>query len=619
MTWDVHRDAAAWSAPQHESVRPPFPVPDSEVLGPMSESIAVPDTVSVPGGRLHHLDALRAFAMLLGIALHASCSLAPLPWLVQDSRQDPAFGTFLLGVHGFRMPLFFLVSGFFTAMLWRRRGIAAMLRQRTLRIFVPCMLGLVTIIPLTMGVSIWAMFSPSGPFRDDGTLIGAIRTGDRAAFEQRLKDGADVNAPDETLSVRPLNWAALRGDDAVARLLIEHGADVNGRNGDGSTPLHSAAFLGHPDVAELLLANGADPQARMNSGETPFKSVEADWGFTQFVAFQVLRLPPRQEAEVKAGRAKVRSLIEQRIASGGSTPSQSAEANRSEKRMGLVASYRDFLTSDRFQVNLGGWKFHLVETPVFSHLWFLWFLCWLVPLFALVAWSVDRLGGARAPGWLTLSPLRLLWVVPVTLIAEFFMGYGGPHFGADTATGLILPPHLLLYYGIFFGFGALYYDADDDQGQLGRTWWLWLPAALALILPVGLATMTNRPLGGIVQVLYTWVMSFGLIGLFRRYLSRPSPAARYVSDSSYWLYLVHLPLVIALQMIVRDWPLPALVKFVLICAVTTGVLLLSYELMVRHSWIGLLLNGRKVPRSRRPAEEPAAPVLSSPTLNEPIG
>jgi surface polysaccharide O-acyltransferase-like enzyme len=559
--------------------------------------------------------------MLLGIALHASCSFAVIPWIVQDSRQNSAFSNFLMAVHGFRMPLFFLVSGFFTALLWRRRGMAAMLRQRTLRIFVPCMLGLVTIIPLTMGVSMWAMLSAGPLFRDDGTLTGAIRAGDRAAVDQRIQDGADVNAPDPTLGVTPLSWASLRGDASVAGLLIEHGAKVNGPNADGSTPLHAAAFLGHPEAAELLMTKGADLQAHMNSGETPMNSLEADWGITQFLN-GVLRLPLRGEGEVKEGRAKVRSLFEQRLAAAGPAPapSQATPAEAEQEKSSLVTSYRSLLASDRLRVNLGGLKLHLVQTPVFSHLWFLWFLCWLVPIFALVAWAFGRSGLGKAPGWLTLSPLRLLWLVPITLIPEYFMGYGGPHFGADTADGLIPPPHLLLYYGIFFGFGALYLDANDAQGRLGRWWWIWLPVALLVLFPVGLVAITNRPVTGIAQILYVWAMCFGMIGLFRRYLSGHSHWVRYVSDSSYWLYLAHLPLVIALQLIVRDWPVPALVKFLFICVVTTGSLLISYELMVRHTWLGLLLNGRRAPRSHRRVDHSIAPApgLTGSAVKEPV-
>src|SRR5262245_47305087 len=123
-----------------------------EAGGEMSGDLPSTALDSAMSSRRHDLDALRALAMLLGIALHAGLSLTPFPWVVQDTRQTEWLGLFFAAVHGFRMPLFFLVSGFFTAMLWKRRGIAALLKQRTRRIFLPCMLGLVTIVPAMLAV-----------------------------------------------------------------------------------------------------------------------------------------------------------------------------------------------------------------------------------------------------------------------------------------------------------------------------------------------------------------------------------------------------------------------------------------------------------------------------------
>ena len=69
------------------------------------------------------MDALRAFAMLLGIALHALQAFTQPTGGVEDSRLNEQFvQLFLLAIHGFRMPLFFLVSGFFTAMLCAQAG-----------------------------------------------------------------------------------------------------------------------------------------------------------------------------------------------------------------------------------------------------------------------------------------------------------------------------------------------------------------------------------------------------------------------------------------------------------------------------------------------------------------
>ena len=88
--------------------------------------------------RRHDLDALRAIAMLLGIALHGLLAYTGFPWAVQDVNQAPWLGAVFAMIHGFRMPLFFLVSGFFTAMLWRKRGLQSLMRHRFFRIFDLC-------------------------------------------------------------------------------------------------------------------------------------------------------------------------------------------------------------------------------------------------------------------------------------------------------------------------------------------------------------------------------------------------------------------------------------------------------------------------------------------------
>lgn len=55
-----------------------------------------------------------------------------------------------MAVHGFRMPVLFLVGGFFTAMLWQRRGLRGLIIHRIRRIGLPLGLAVVTLVPLTV-------------------------------------------------------------------------------------------------------------------------------------------------------------------------------------------------------------------------------------------------------------------------------------------------------------------------------------------------------------------------------------------------------------------------------------------------------------------------------------
>ena len=67
----------------------------------------------------------------------------------------------------------------------------------------------------------------------------------------------------------------------------------------------------------------------------------------------------------------------------------------------------------------------------------------------------------------------------------------------------------------------------------------------------------------------------------------------YLSDASYWMYLAHLPLVFVAQGIVVRLALPALVDFALVCVAVTALLLVAYRYVVRYTFVGLLLNGRR--------------------------
>jgi len=73
-----------------------------------------------------------------------------------------------------------------------------------------------------------------------------------------LEHGADVNAfADNDLGVRPLNSAAAAGQSDVAALLLEHGADPNAPTRRGFTPLAAARERGDQKLAELLRSHGA--------------------------------------------------------------------------------------------------------------------------------------------------------------------------------------------------------------------------------------------------------------------------------------------------------------------------------------------------------------------------
>ena len=98
-------------------------------------------------------------------------------------------------------------------------------------------------------------------------------------------------------------------------------------------------------------------------------------------------------------------------------------------------------------------------------------------------------------------------------------------------------------------------------------------------------------------VLAMWCWCLGLTGAAVAWLSAPSARWRYLSDASYWMYLIHVPIVWGLQAWMLRWPLHWLIKYALILIIAGVLLLSSYHYLVRSTFIGKFLNGRKYPRA----------------------
>ena len=204
-----------------------------------------------------------------------------------------------------------------------------------------------------------------------------------------------------------------------------------------------------------------------------------------------------------------------------------------------------------------------------------------------------------------------------------------PVVGPDTSQTVIPAPDVVGFYVLFFLFGVFYYQRGI------RRWWVWLllPAlaayggALAALAPVisdlresGGEVVTRDLWGGawaltaVLQAAYAWLMCFGTMGLFLIVASRERAWVRYVSDSSYWVYLWHLPLIIGGQWLLLSVNLSVHLKFVLIFAGVVGLLLVVYHLGVRYTPIGTMLNGKRTRPGRRPppASAPSAPAPGTP-------
>lgn len=390
--------------------------------------------------RLHALDAVRGFALLLGILLHASLSfILPVPAL--DVSQSATLGMMTYVIHIFRMPVFYLLAGFFAHMAFHKKGARGFVADRAMRIGVPLLAGWVLLVPLTIAITIW----------------GLART-------------------------------------------------------FGAEALESAA------PPEFVF---------------PFAHL---WFLYYLCIFYVLALVARGTFDAVIDRSsRLRGGIDRIV-------------------RGVIGSY---------------------SAPI-----------------ALAA------------------PLALYLYFNETWI--FTGGIPAPD------TGLTPKLPAMIAYGTAFAFGWLLHRQVDLLREWERRWPVHLAAASVLTfaclwvtsqVQFDAASLIPGPQLFVVpgpawmRLAYTaaytaaiWFWTFGLIGAALRFFTRASAVRRYVADSSYWLYLVHLPLVFFLEVVLAQVPWHWSVKYPLILAIAFAVLFASYHYLVRSTFIGKLLNGRKYAR-----------------------
>ena len=281
------------------------------------------------------------------------------------------------------------------------------------------------------------------------------------------------------------------------------------------------------------------------------------------------------------------------------------------------------------QANQGGPAGMPPGIPWF-HLWFLYLLLVMYALLLVMrtvgSW-IDRQG--RLPALLDtalravlswrVAPLVLALPIAVVLyLTPWWVQMGG--IPAPIA-GFIPNAPGLFAYGSAFVVGWWIHRQQPLFDVLRRDWQLYLGVAVVATLAcfslVGVQShftplvmsMEKRALYTFAYTLGLWCWVLGLAGAALAWCSTPSARWRYLSDASYWMYLVHVPIVWSLQVWMMRWPLHWSIKFALILAISGTLLLVSYHYLVRATFIGKLLNGRKYPR-----ELPAA-VTSAPSTS----
>jgi len=182
------------------------------------------------------------------------------------------------------------------------------------------------------------------------------------------------------------------------------------------------------------------------------------------------------------------------------------------------------------------------------------------------------------------------------------------HWGIDTPDKSLVPliPVSLLYGGCFL-FGWLLQRQSSLMERFSQlTWGKFILCFISIMVAVQLSSFEMK-LGHPDYILLKtgfmlnyaimmWTLVCIAIGLCRRVFTGPNKFIRYIADSSYWLYLIHLPLVIGLQIAFAELPIYWFIKLVSIFAITVLISMLFYDVFIRSTFIGAILNGKRKSR-----------------------
>jgi hypothetical protein len=242
-----------------------------------------------------------------------------------------------------------------------------------------------------------------------------------------------------------------------------------------------------------------------------------------------------------------------------------------------------------------------------THLWFIYYLSWFCLIAAIIyrfinASIANRIYPLLGNPWFLFLGLPLLTCIS---LSRQFTPFPAPE-------SFIPALWALTFYGLFFVLGWAFFIRQELITKLQKFWpYLMICSAAAgtilitlLPEPITLATAQTlflepreltfeQLLRAFATAILAWHMSFLCLIAAQKTLDIQNPVLRYIADGSYWVYIIHVPIVFYLQLLFHNIDIPLVLEFLLISAITLILGYLSYALLVRHTPIGWLLNGRK--------------------------
>lgn len=541
--------------------------------------------------RFHALDSLRASAMLLGIFLHMAWFFAPVAMgapVIDRSANDWLWYGFQT-IHVFRMQAFFLIAGFFAHLVLDRRGTSAFIRQRLVRIGLPFAVGWLIWWPLSTWCYLWAGIRSGSIISDTNPLwimVAALFSPELMRVLLNLTHLWFLYALlwyyAAALILRWLVTLVLdRSGYLRRRFATAFGALMRSRWNVLLLAIPTALWIWPMDWA------GVDPPSSLVPPLLGFLTYGLFFAVGWFLDGQLELLQEfdrRWQWHLALGLLITVPLFlvysSQRRAGTLTNPEVYPSLSPDELRDWSAFRAKLLQEKDGQSVTIGKKIWDELDGPTKEFVS-----------------RVPELDPNQKSGIVMQLDILVLGVpalvdgVPVSglKLTRAAKGILAKKSSKRTSVETRLLNRLVLEASFPGAFAP---------GTLGDPKWKWYKLAYSAAYAVA-----------------AWLLVFGFLGLFRRYCNHPSNTWRYLADASYWFYLVHLPILFFIQIPLAPVPLAWPIKVLIITGLTFAILLLSYHFLVRSTFIGVILNGRKYPfrvsfltrSTQRSAEEVPSP------------
>lgn len=238
-------------------------------------------------------------------------------------------------------------------------------------------------------------------------------------------------------------------------------------------------------------------------------------------------------------------------------------------------------------------------SPGTMHLWFLYYLLGFValtPVLSKLRWINFNWLFTKPACWLLL-PLAL---VPAVLAARV------PLPAPESFVPALWP---FAFYGIFYWLGWQLKSQESVLERLNRflahillgssilfiAYYLHMPRLELRTLESEYAsrTLTQNLIDALLTACLSVSLTFGSLLLGRRFLQHRNTVLKIIADSSYWIYLIHLPIVLFLQTLLIPLAWPPLLKLATVIIGTLLPCFATYFVFVRYTPLGWLLHGKR--------------------------